>query len=370
MSLNPTIYVDTVQGARLLAPLDWISLEYARQETEVGALTLTLPYQDYGRELFPKDGLIEVWNNLETGGTSLELETVWLMRRVRYLASVGVWEITAYDLNHLLKRRLIDYNPGNTYTEKLGTGDDVGKDLVSENLGAGATDTTRSIATYLSIQSKVSAAASVRISCSRQEVLKTLQDIASSSYQQGTYLAFDTVVTQLPGQSGPNLKFEFRSYTGQRGVDRRGQIYLGPDFGNLIDVEVDEDASAEVTRAISTGQGVDNALAVQRVDDLARWESSPFGLMEGSRQASNALTATDLLNDARALLKQGVPIKTISGKLVSQPGVEYNVDWGWGDRVEVQVRGIGYICRVTGIHVTYTREGREVEPTLTQVTDV
>lgn len=367
MSLAPTIYLDTVLGARLLAPLDWFSLAYARQETEVGALTLTLPASDYDRGMFPKDGLIEVWNNYDNGSSDLELETVWLMRRVRYLEAAGAWEITAYDLNHLLKRRLIDYNPGNAYTEKLGTGDDVGKDLVAENAGSSATDATRSLATYLSIQAKSSTAASVRISCSRQNLLAALQGVAAASQQQGTFLAFDTVVTNLPGL-GSTLGFEFRSYVGQRGADRRGLLQLGPDFGNLVDVEVDEDASNEITRGISTGQGIESALAVARVDDLTRWEGSPFGLIESSRSAANALTATDLTNDARALLKQGVTLKTISGKLVSQPGAEYNVNWKWGDRLEAQVRGQSYTCRVAGIHVTYTREGREVEPTLVTVT--
>lgn len=361
------VYIDTPQGNRLLAPLDWFSLEYARQETEVGALTLVLPAVDYDRGMFPKDGLIEIWNMPETGSPTLELDMLWLIRRVRYLGATNSWELTAYDLNHLLKRRVVDYNPGNTtYTELLGAGDDLGKQIISQNFGAGALDTIRSIATYLNIQANATAAPSVRISCSRQEVLKTLQNIAAAAHEQGTYLAFDTVVTSLPGP-GTTLQFEFRSYVDQRGTDRRGLMYLGPDFGNLTEVEIDEDASNEITRAISTGQGVDAVQAVARADDTTRWEGSPFGLVEGVRSASSSLVATDLLNDAQAFLKQGIALKVITGKLVSMPGMEYGVDWNWGDRLEAQVNGTKYTCRVAGIHVTWTQAGREIEPTLVQV---
>lgn len=374
MSNTPTIYIDDAVGNRLLVPQDWVSLDYVRVENDVGTLVLTLPAGDYARNLFYKDGLIEVWRTPDVGTPYLDTNTAWMIRRVKYINNPpATWEITAYDLNHILKRRVIDYNPGNTFTEKLAAADNMGKTLVSENLGAGATDTTRSIATYLSIQPNATAAPIIRKSVSRQNLLQALQDIAASSYHGGTYLVFDIVVSSLPSGTGTTLGFEFRSYTGQRGVDRTfggtsPQVLFGPDFGNMSDAVYDEDASNEITRGISTGQGVDVIQAVARADDTAREAESPFALIESVRSASGALVAGDLLADAQAEVRAGIPSRLLTGKLVTTSNFQYGVDWNWGDILPAQVNGISQNVHVASVHVHYDRNaGETVEPTLVTV---
>lgn len=374
MSIPPTLFIDDAAGNRILAPEDWIKLDYVRVENDVGTLVLTMPAQNYNRASFYKDGLIEVWRTPDVGSPYLDTQTAWMIRRVRYLNNPPAqWEITAYDLNHLLKRRIVDYNPGNAFTEKLAAADDMGKQIVSENFGAGATDTTRSIAAYLSIQGNLTAAPVIRKSISRQNVLQVLQDIAATSYQNGTYLVFDVVCSNLPIGDGTSLQFEFRSYIGQRGVDQTqvggsAKFLFGPDFGNLTDAILDDDASNEVTRGISTGQGVDVIQAVARVDDAARQAESPFALIEGVRSASGALVAADLTTDAQAELRLGIPIKQLSGKLSSTSGFQYGIDWNWGDLMTEQVNGSSTNVHIPAVHVTYERQGGEVvEPTMVQV---
>lgn len=374
MSNPPTIFIDDAVGNRLLIPLDWSTLDYVRTENDFGTLVLTLPADNYPRNLFYKDGLIEVWRTPNVGTPYLDTNTVWMIRRVKYINDPpATWELTAYDLNHLLKRRVIDYNPGNGFTEKLAAADDLGKTLVSENMAGGATDTTRSIATYLTIQPNATAGPVIRKSVSRQNLLQTLQDVAAASYQNGTYLVFDMVVTQLPSGYGTAFTFEFRSYTGQRGVDRTlgtssGQILFGPDFGNMTGAIYDEDASNETTRGISTGQGVDVIQAVARADDTARESESPFALIESVRSASGALVAADLTADAQAEVRAGIPSRVLSGKLVTTDKFQYGIDWNWGDILPAQVNGISQNVHVTAVHVHNDRAaGETVEPTLATV---
>lgn len=374
MSTPPTIFVDDSSGNRILLPSDWITVDYVRVENDVGTLVLVLPANNYPRSLFKKDGLIEVWRVPDVGLTYLDTNTVWMIRRVKYIAGPpALWEITAYDLNHLLKRRIVDYNAGNTFTEKLAAADDMGKQIVSENFGAGASDATRSIAAYLNIQANATLAPVIRKSISRLNVLQVLQDIAITSYQNGTYLVFDIVCTQLPIGPGSTLEFEFRSYIGQRGINRTpssvtAQFLFGPDFGNLTDTVLDEDSSNEVTRGISTGQGVDEIQAVARATDTTRSGESPFNLIEAVRAASSALVASDLTADAQAELRAGIPIKQMTGKIASTSGFQYGIDWNWGDLMTEQLNGTSANVHVTGVHVNHNRDvGETVEPTLVQV---
>lgn len=374
MSTPPTIFVDDPTGNRLFLPTDWVSLDYVRVENDVGTLVLLLPAANYDRTLFKKDGFIEIWRVPDVGLPYLETTTLWMIRRVRYIdGPPAQWEITAYDLNHLLKRRIVDYNPGNTtYTELLLAADNMGKQVVAQNMGTSAADATRSIASYLNIQDNATAAPIIRKSISRQNVLQVLQDIAATSYQNGTYLVFDIVVTQLQVGPGASLKFEFRSYIKQRGTDRTTtsttpQFLFGPGYGNLTGVILDEDSSNEITRGISTGQGVDVIQAVARATDSARAAESPFNLIESVRSASGALVAADLTADAQAELRAGIPVKQMSGKIASTSGFQYGIDWNWGDLMTEQVNGTSANVHVSAVHVNWVREsGETVEPTLVQ----
>jgi len=371
MSGPPLVYINNAVGTRLAIPKDWISVEYARAENGIGAALLVLPGNNYDRPTFPKDGLVEIWRVPDSGSPYLDTETLWLIRRVVYKTGPpAVWEITAYDLNHILTRRIVDYNSNNAFSDKVMAADDMGKQVISENFGAGATDTTRSIAAYLSIQASSALAPSIRMDFSRQNVFKVLQDIADASYQNGTYLVFD-VVCKTPPAFGAFPVLEFRSYVKYRGVDRtttlsnQNQLLIGTDFGNLSEGVVDEDATNEITRGIALGQGIDSVQAVARTDDLARQAESPFGLIENARSASGALVAADLTAQSQAEVRSGIPKITVSGKFVSGTGLLYGLDWNWGDLVTAQVNGISQVCHVQGIKVHYGRDsGETVEPIL------
>ncbi len=191
-----------------------------------------------------------------------------------------------------------------------------------------------------------------------------LQEIAQASYNNGTYLVFDTVCSVPPG-SGSAMAFEFRAYTGQRGVDHRfpsgnPPLLIGPDFGNLDDVEYEEDAENEITRAIVGGQGQGTGRTFTRKDDATREGESPFALIESFKNATGESAAAGLANEADALLKAGLPRKTLTGRVVPTSGLIYGVHYGWGDFVTLQVDGDSFDAHLNQVHVTRTRDEHEV----------
>ena len=362
MSATYQIFLNDSLGNRLAAPKDWISIDYARVENGVGALTLTLPYY-YDRNTFKKDGILEVWRSLDGGLPYLDVETLWLIRGWRRTVRKGVrlWTITAYDLNHLLKRRVVDYLADNAFSAQTDQADDMCKVIVRQNFGALATDATRSIATYLAVQADVAAGPSIRKAFPYRNVLTILQEIAQASFQAGTYLVWDIVPTVLPN-SGSTIQFEFRTYTGQRGVDHtfpsgNPPVLLGPAFDDLDEVTLDEDANDEVTRSIVAGQALTTPV---RANDAARQGESPFNLCEAYQNSFNdSDTAVGWPDEADALIKAGRPKKTLTGKIVQTSGFVYGFHWKWGDLVTVQIENDSFTAHTDKVHVNVKRDTDE-----------
>jgi hypothetical protein len=366
VSIQYEVVIGDALGNTLLVPANFSSGDYVRVENDIGALTLVLP-GDYDGANFKKDSVISVWRSIDGATPYLDTDTVWLLRRKRWqqqTRGAAFWTLYAYDLNHLLKRRIVDYNPDNTtYTALVEAADDMGKIIMRQNFGSSATDTTRSIATYLDIQADATLAPVVNKAFSRQYVNQVLKDLALASYQKGTYLVFDIVCTVPPG--GGNLTFEFQSFTGQRGIDHsfpngNPPLLIGPQYNNLDNVDLDDDSSDEVTRGIATGQGYGSIQAVARADDLSRQGESPFNLIEGVRNASGTDNATGLTDEAEAELQSGIPRKMLNGNIVNTSGLLYGLDWQWGDLVTAQANGESFECHIPRVHVHVERDSGEV----------
>lgn len=366
------IKINDAVGRLQLAPRDWQILDYVRAENDVGALTLTLPGA-YPKNAFKKDGLIEVWRSVEGAPPYLDTETLWMIRRRRWqykARGTPIWTIYAEDLNSLLRRRSVDYEPDNAYTDKVAAADDMGKAIIRENMGTLATDTTRSIATWLGVDADQALAPIVRKAFARQNVLKVLQDLALWSYQQGTYLVFDVVCDRLPGDSA-GVHFQFRSYVGQRGNDHRWPggkppLLIGAQYNNLDSVDDDDDATDEITRGIAIGPTVTGSTqAVARQTDDARAAESPFNLIEGTRNAGSSAEALVLEGEAQAELQSGIPREWLTGSLQNTSGLLYGVDWNWGDLLTAQANSRSADVHASRVHVHVERDqGDQVESIL------
>lgn len=358
MSAQWSVIVADPLGNPLLQLNKFIALDFVRVENDVGAATLTIP-ADYGESFFRTDNTLEFMRSIDGFQPYRDTETVWFIRDAQR-KTVGrqrVWEIPAFCLNDLWRRRIVDYNEGNAFTSKLDYLDDMGKAVMRENFGTLATDPTRDISAYLSTQDDASAAPIDRLSFARDKIDETLKSFANASLALGTYLVFDTTVIR---EVQP--RFEFRSYIGQRGVDRRAgnKIVFSSARNNLDNVVVRWDSTNEVTRAVIGGQGVGTTQAVQRVDNVTRQGASPFNLIEAWENHTAETDAAGLTAAGNALIAKYRFRKTITGTIKAAPGAVYGLDWGWGDRVPAEDGADSFDARISTVRVHVDQNNGEV----------
>lgn len=355
---------NTPLGGHLLESTNYYSIQAARAVNGVGSAVVILP-GSVPRTKLMTDGLLELWRQPAGRAPRLWGETLWFIRDVRKIISGRrrSWKVTAYDGLYLFgdptgqRGRIVAYNTGNAFTYKTEEADDMAKAVVRENAGTLATDTARDLSAYLAVAADLTAAPVIHKEFARRVLLSVLQEIAQASTTAGTYLAFDVVCTRPPSQvaSGQAFGLEFRTYTGQRGIDHRGtsiarQVLIGPDFGNLDDVDVGDDSTDEENYVYAGGQGVANVRAVATATDAARTGLSPFNRRE------SWLDASDIDNDATALqdaadqaLRAGRPRRVLTGTLVDSEQARYGEDWDFGDYLPAQVDGFKFDCRVEAL---------------------
>lgn len=337
-------------------PGAFAALDLAYAVNSIGALTLTLDATRYDKRMFVRDTRLIVERSIDGAPPYAEGERAWLVRRPKRTISQQVRQlvITAVDGPHLLKRRIVAYNAGTANTSKTGAADNVMKAIVRENF-VSATDTARNLAsTLFAVQADLGLGASVSKAFTRRTVLTVLQELAEASTTAGTYLAFDVVWT--------GSLFEFRTYAGQRGVDHSsdsGQpVLIGPDFGNLADVEDADDAMDEVTVVYAGGQGEGADRAVATASDSVRIGASPFNRIEDFRQANNTDDTTQLQDEADSALRAGRPRRIVSGTFIDTPGVTYGRHIHFGDIVPASIEGDTVNCRIDAVHLA-VEGGRE-----------
>jgi hypothetical protein len=341
-------------------------LDYVRIVNDIGSLVLIMP-DVYDKLLFVgtdvrADNRIEVNRRIGSGLQYRDTDTQWLVTKgEKIFNSRGerLTKITCEDLNTLLRRRIIAYNSGSTQASKTDQADDMMKAIVRENLGSLATDTDRSWATYLSVEADLGLGQSISKSFSRRRVIDVLKELANASYQAGTYIAFDIVATS-------QTTLLFRTFAGQRGIDRRhpagiNPLIIGPDFGNLADVVRGYDHSAEITYAYAGGQGEGASRVIGVASDTTRIGASPFGRREGFADARTTSDATQVQDEARSLVKGGVPRNTFTGVIVDTPSTIYGLHYGFGDIVTAVFEGESIDCYIDKIRVTVTPDKEQID---------
>ena len=339
---------------------DYIQCDLARNVNVPGALTLRLP-PHYPAYLFRRDNRLAVERGVNGGKPTLHLETYWYIRKSRIVIGADgreQWEIRALDSMSLLQRRIAAYAAGSSQVDKAGPADNLMKAIVNENFSAGATDASRRIsAEYLTIQPDLSLAQSIDKSFVRRNVLIVLQELAQSSTQLGTYLAFDLVPVS-------ERQLEFRTYVGQRGRDRRptasvGGPLIGTSYGNIRNAVREEDATNERTFVYAGGQGEAEERVIRTAADNGRIGLSPFGRIEYFRDARHQTDADEVQDEAEASLREGRPRILVSGDFVDTPQVTYGVDINYGDIVRVEDRNGSYDARIDTVHLSFNQETGE-----------
>lgn len=372
------LIVNDAFGNRLAVIQDYESLTAKRTVNGVGALVFTIPGR-YSIDTFKVDGIVELWRAPKGGSWRLEFQQLWFIRE-RYKMIQGAirsWRIVAYDLNYLLADpsgktgRIVAYTSdfrftsssvSDAFTDKSGPADNIIKRVAQENVGSLATDTARSLATYLSIQAALGAAVSVASKFERRNLLGLFQELAQASTTAGTYLAFD-IVCMTPPNNGA-FSIELQTFTSQRGIDHRQSsnqpVLVGPDFGNLDDVLLGFVNTDEANFVYAAGQNESANQALATSSDSARINLSPFNRREAFIDVSQTADPAIILDEADAALRAGRPVLTLTGTLIDTDQARYGIHWNFGDYITAQIDGYSFDARLDTIQLTFTRDSGEI----------
>lgn len=357
-------------GNHLFTSKDFMSIQATRGVNAVGSSVVMLP-GSYSRSKLFTDGIVELWRQPAGGPAKLWGDTIWWIRDPRLVINGKrrSWKLTCYDGNFLWgdpgaqRGRIVAYNTATTFTSKLAAADDMMKAVIRENAGALASDTARDLSAYLTVGNNNGQAPIIRMEFARRVVLSVLQDIAQASAANSSpvYLAFDTTCTAPPSLG--SFALMFNTYTGQRGLDHRTtsgqQVLIGPDFGNLDNVELGEDSISEGNYIYAGGPDVGIARPVAPAFDTPRIGLSPFNRREVWVDASSAIDATGLQNAADKGLRANRARRVLTGDLLDTDQARYGAKWDFGDYLTAQVDGFNFDCRVESITAVVTPETPE-----------
>lgn len=355
------IRINTDLSVRLavLGGGQWSSFMARRVINNVGSLELVLPAGAVDPAILRRDYIISILRSVDGGAPTLLHEQNYLLRRIDMDGVARTITLTAYDLNDLLRRRIIAYYAGSAQARKTDQADDLMKALVRENLGSGATDydgdTTRAIAaSRMTVQADLGLGPSMTKGCAwRETLLDVLREIADTSTTAGTWLGFDLV-------GGMGTPPEFRTYIGQRGTDRRAtMVPLSEASGTLANPMLTYDWTDEKTAIYAGGRGEEEDRIIQTALDETRIGQSYWGRSEAFVYASQAETDAAALTEARAKLNSARPRKIFTADFTDSPGVQYGRDVVFGDQVRATAFGRYFDCRIDAVALGVDSSGAE-----------
>jgi len=374
MSVFTTFRLANPLGQHLIEIANYASYDYVLNCAPggIGVLELELP-GSFDTSLLLEDGRIGVWRSIDGRAPYLDNGAIYL---IRYLDSGPTsTRVRAYHATSLLDRRIIAYSAGSTYTKKAATfADNLIKTFVNENMLAGivgadrdGVETYADVSAYLTKQANLSMGASIAKAATRRRLLDVCVDLANASTTAGTYLTFEIIA---PTES----TLELRTYTTQRGVDRRAStanpVILSELRGNLENAHLVTDYTEAASFIIAGGQGEEINRIIGTAFDSASAGVSPFGRIERFRDASNVSTQAAVDDEADSQLRGARPIIYASGDLVETPGLVRGIDFDLGDMVTAEHPSTAqqYDVRIDMIRESGTSSGRKTTIGLRSVT--
>lgn len=343
-----------------------VSFEYTQVINNVGSFKLTLPGA-FDRRVLRRDNRVLFWRRPVGGAQSIAFMGLIRLVRTR-LDRLGntIYVVEGKSLEYLLTARVVAYYAGHARAEQTDQADDLMKAVVSQNLGSSATTGGgRKVngalsSTYFSVQGDAAAGPSISKAFSYRNVLDVLRELADAARTAGTEVYFGMVPTS-------ESTFEFRTKTGQWGQDRRSSqangLTFGPDYGNMGQAELIEDATDEVNYAFGLGQGEGSAREIQTSTDTTRTGYSLWAVREGKVDARGEATAAAVLDAADAFLVKWRPYQLFTAELLSVPGYVYGKDWNFGDRVTIAFDGRQTDALIRAVTVSVDDQGFErVDP--------
>jgi hypothetical protein len=339
----------------------WFKLEYAKKEGDFGSLYLDLP-DIYPPGFFDIDGRIEVWRQIGASQPYLEFDTFWMIRLIRKKYSKGdiYIHLLCHDATNIIDRRIVAYPCSSSYTTKNTNADKMILAIARENFGTLATDSARNISAYLDIDEDPSTSVCpvFEKSFCRQKVLPLFQDICEDSINNGVYLTFDVVYNNFG-------KPIFKTYVGQRGVDRTGKIsgvqkfVFSVESGNLEYATVSGDFSEEYNFIYAGGSGKDDTRIIATAYNDSWINVSPYNRREDFIDARDDEDIATVQSEANIRLAQAGPKLIVNGHIIQTKDSIYGYHYKYGDVVIFNNSGLTIPIHLDTVNVVVYGSGDE-----------
>ena len=337
----------------------------------VGVLELELP-RSFNTALLMRDGRIGPWRAINGRAPYNDNGAQFTIETLRYRSTSTF--LRAYHMTGLVGRRIIAYAAGSTYAQKAAAAaDDQMKTFWKENAGASISsadrdgvETQADISAYVTTQANLGAGASIAKAAARRNLLAVAQELCEASAMAGTYMTFEIIA---PTES----TLELRTYTTQRGVDRRASsgspIILREQAGVLENAQLEIDYHDEKTFAVAGGQGEGTARLIATSADTTRMGVSPFGRVEDFLDMSNVNSTASLQDDADMGLYHARPVITFTGDLVETPALTRGIQFDLGDLLTAEDPQTHqqYDVRLDRITESMNASGRKTEVALRNI---
>lgn len=338
MSQYRIVYLDQF-GSYIGTIYKFNLLEFGRSENKFSSLSLDLP-PIYTSGYFRVDGRLEVWRKPDGSDAEyLEGETQWFIRLVREKTDeqgMKLLHILAYDAVQIVDRRIVAYYSEDPMAKMEEKAEVMIKKIMRQNFGSLAIDPSRNISQYLAIQPDLAqTTVTMNKSFAWQKILPLIQDICDESYKDNDeYLAFDIVRIS-------EMSLEFRTYAGQRGVDRGLSSGSPMTFSyenlSLNYASIAFDSMDERNFIYAGGQGYEDNRVIKTAYNSARISMSPFNRCEDFYNASHNSDSAEVQSDANAQLAHTAAKVVFNGHIAQIPGKIFGVDYNFGDIVTAKI---------------------------------
>lgn len=315
---------------------------YVKVANDIGFFEVTAPANEWPVEWRGRDYQYHFWRLPNGGAWQLDFVGLALDRFSDTVRGVTTKRVEGYGVNHLLARRVVAYKSGTAQSTKTDYLDDMCKAVVNDNLAGGASD-ARNIATVFnfSVAPDLSDAPSVTKSFAFENVLEVLKSLCDTSAGQASGavdLYFNIACDAYTSNQRP--RFEFRTYTGQLGIDRTNSgsnasaVVFSLENANIDNVHYQRCFSEEYNYVYAGGLGLKDDRNVQEAGDTTRIGESPIARTEMFVTATH-LEDAETLEAVYEALNENVPTRKLSCTLLDTETTPYGVAWAWGDKVTV-----------------------------------
>lgn len=337
----------TPDGERFKTVTNMGQFKWSRKVNDVGAADVYVSLKSFDFDIFTREDLgmvIEVGDN--SGSLLPAVDTYWFLWGAVETGGANEEEgllLRFHDANSLLEDRIVAYrhDTPRTSSPQAYLNEATNQALVRvfrENLGDRAAP-GRNLSAVISVGPAVSPAPQIQKDIPWKTVLATMQEICRTSRNKGTPLYFDMVAR--PGRGGIN--FEFETYTGQRGQDKRnlGIIRSSDPLFDLDSFEIDYKSSYNVAYVGGSGRGRDRLVEVVTHPRSTR---TRFARREVFKSVQSA-NVNVLRDEGHNLVNNTAGIYSLSGKLLGDLGDRY----GFGDRLTIQHRNLVLDCEISAV---------------------